>query len=172
MYFLHRRLHGPTPVLLPVPSAHCQAALCPVHNLSSCVNEPALQLHVAAPPAFIFVFKVYFKPAARILQSMSSSAETAVNADAEAAAAAAEEQRLKAQAKKLKIEAAAAGEKKRLAKLAAKWKEPGPLKLPALAGMKVRASAACSIAHRYFYRWRCTAPFLCPHIERLRQPTL
>ncbi len=103
---------------------------------------------------------------------MSSSAETAVNADAEEAAAAAEEQRLKAQAKKLKIEAAAAGEKKRLAKLAAKWKEPGPLKLPALAGMKVRASAACSIAHRYFYRWRCTAPFLCPHIERLRQPTL
>ncbi len=77
---------------------------------------------------------------------MSASSEAAVKVDtqvdaaaAAAAAAAEEEKLLQAQAKKkLKVEAAAVAEKKRLAKLAAKWKEPGPSKLPALPGMKVR----------------------------------
>jgi hypothetical protein len=74
---------------------------------------------------------------------MSAIADAIAKSDADinaVAASAAEEQRLQAQAKrKFKIEAAAAAEKKKLAKLAAKWKEPGPLKLPALPGMKVRS---------------------------------
>jgi hypothetical protein len=57
------------------------------------------------------------------------SAEVAAKAEADAAAA--------KQARKLKVEAAAAAERRRVAKLEAKWKEPGPLKLPALPGMKV-----------------------------------
>jgi hypothetical protein len=59
------------------------------------------------------------------------SAEVPVAAKAEADVAAAK------QARKLKVEAAAAAERRRVAKLEAKWKEPGPLKLPALPGMKV-----------------------------------
>lgn len=89
---------------------------------------------------------------------MSASSEAAVKLDA-LPQAEAEEKLLQAQAKKkLKVEAAAAAEKKRLAKLAAKWKEPGPSKLPALPGMKVRGTHCvwgCD------YAWR--AP-LQPHL--------
>ena len=71
---------------------------------------------------------------------MASSPQVAVKVESEAEAAAAEDKLSLALAKKkVKIEAAAAAEKKRLADLAAKWKEPGPLKLPALPGMKARA---------------------------------
>jgi hypothetical protein len=70
--------------------------------------------------------------------AMLANSEAALS---QAEAAAAEEKLLQAQAKKkLKVEAAAAAEKKRLAKLAAKWKEPGPSKLPPLPGMKVRVT--------------------------------
>jgi hypothetical protein len=76
--------------------------------------------------------------------AMLANSEAAVlklDALSQAEAAAAEEKLLQAQAKKkLKVEAAAAAEKKRLAKLAAKWKEPGPSKLPPLPGMKVRVT--------------------------------
>jgi hypothetical protein len=68
--------------------------------------------------------------------AMAAISEATTKAEAEVEAAA--DKLLQAQAKKkLKVEAAAAAEKKRLAGLAAKWKEPGPLKLPNLPGMKV-----------------------------------
>jgi hypothetical protein len=71
---------------------------------------------------------------------MASSPQVAVKVETDAEAAAAEDKLSLALAKKkLKIEAAAAAEKQRLADLAAKWKEPGPLKLPPLPGMKARA---------------------------------
>jgi hypothetical protein len=75
---------------------------------------------------------------------MASASEVTVKVEADsAAAAAAEEKLLHALAqKKLKVEAAAAAENRRLAELAAKWKEPGPLKLPPLPGMKVCAVLA------------------------------
>jgi hypothetical protein len=73
-----------------------------------------------------------------LLVQMSASSEAITKADADVDAAAAAVKLAQAQAKKkLKVEAAAAAEKKRLAELAAKWKEPGPLKLPNLPGMKV-----------------------------------
>jgi hypothetical protein len=76
---------------------------------------------------------------------MAASSEVTVKVETDSSAAAAAEEKL-SQAlvkKKLKVEAAAAAEKKRLADLAAKWKEPGPLKLPPLPGMKVCAVGVC-----------------------------
>ena len=92
--------------------------------------------------------------------AMLASSEAAVKPDAlpQAEAAAAEEKHLQAHPKKkLKVEAAAAAEKKRLAKLAAKWKEPGPSKLPPLPGMKVRVTH-CVWGRAYAWR-----SFVQPH---------